>query len=49
MDEERIIAYCDECGNPIYDDETSYVGKDGEHFCSMDCILSYFEIDEVET
>lgn len=44
---EEIIAYCDECGMQILENE-EYL-TDGKHYwCDKDCLYDYYEIKEVD-
>ena len=47
-DEVRIFGYCEECGNVITDEDKAYVDHEGRYFDCLDCILSYYNICEVE-
>lgn len=50
MDEDvKIIAYCEECRNAIYQDDDVYIDDDGNYFCSVECVLGYHKITKVET
>lgn len=46
-EEAKIIAYCEECGSPITDEDTAYVDHDGRYFDCVDCVFSYHDICEV--
>lgn len=46
--ETRVLGYCEECGNAITDEKESYVDKDGYRFCSVECVLEYYEIELCE-
>jgi endogenous inhibitor of DNA gyrase (YacG/DUF329 family) len=49
MDDERLIAYCEECGNKITkDDEDIYVDEEGRYFCSIECALEFHKIHKLE-
>ena len=49
MNEDVIIrAYCEECGSAITDEDKAYIDNDGRYFDSMDCVMSYHNICEVE-
>ena len=45
IDEPDPIAYCDCCGEPIYEDSEHYETSDGHTACCEDCL---HELDEVE-
>ena len=48
MDEIKI-AYCAECNNDITTkDKEAFVNEDGEHFCSIDCVLEHYRIVRLE-
>lgn len=49
MDEERLIAYCEECGNKITkEDDEAYVDEDGKYYCCVDCVLEHYGIKRLE-
>lgn len=49
MDEERLVAYCEECGSKITkDDDETYVDEEGHYFCCIDCVLEYHKIHRLE-
>lgn len=49
MNDDVIIrAYCEECGNAITDEDKAYIDNDGRYFDSVDCVMSYHNICEVE-
>ena len=45
IDEPDPIAYCDCCGEPIYEDSEHYETSDGHSACCEDCL---HELEEVE-
>lgn len=49
MDETRILGYCTECGSAITDDiREYYCNEDGERFCDIECLLSYYNISKID-
>ena len=49
MDEVRVLGYCAECGNTITDDvRECYCNDDGEYFCDIECLLTYYNISKIE-
>ena len=49
MDEERVIAHCEECGNEITNNDSEiYVDQDGNYFDSIECILEHYNIVKLE-
>lgn len=47
--DEILIAYCETCGNPIYEEDgTVYVNVEGRYFDSVDCLMDYYDIAKVE-
>ena len=48
-DESQANGRCEECGELIYDDNyDAYINGLGEHFCSLECVLSYYGIRRVD-
>ena len=48
-EEARIIGYCAECGQSIYDDNKDvYVDEDGNYFDSTDCVMDFYKIHKLE-
>ena len=45
IDEPEPVAYCDCCGEPIYEDSEHYETSDGHSACCEDCL---HELEEVE-
>lgn len=43
----KIIAFCEKCGERIYNDSELWVDNDGNQFCSEDCAKEYYGIQEV--
>ena len=49
MDEVRSFGYCENCGEPVTDqDKEHYVDDDGNVFCSCECSLEYHGITKIE-
>lgn len=48
-DESQAIGRCEECGELIYDDNYfAYINNAGDHFCSLECVLSYYGVRMVD-
>lgn len=47
-DDVMIIGYCEECGSVITTDDKAYIDHEGLYFDSIECVLSYHDICEVE-
>ena len=43
-----IRGYCEECGSAITNEDKAYIDRDGRYFDSLDCLMSYYDICEVE-
>lgn len=49
MDEKRLIAYCENCGEEITgDSEDVYVDDSGHYFCSLECVFEYYKVTKIE-
>lgn len=49
MDEKRLIAYCENCGEEITgDSEDVYVDDEGHYFCSLECVLEHYKVTKIE-
>ena len=47
-DDVMIVAYCEECGSAITNEDKAYVDHDGKYFDCLDCLFEYYDICEVE-
>lgn len=49
MDEIRIFGYCECCGEKVTDEhEEYYINENGEVFCSVECMMEYYNVTKVE-
>ena len=49
MDEKRLIAYCENCGEEITgDSEDVFVDVDGHYFCSVECVLVHYNVTKID-
>ena len=50
MDEIRVFGYCENCGDPITDENEGdyFVSEDGKVFCSYECVCEHHGIAKVE-
>lgn len=48
VSEPKIIGFCENCGEEIRADYTYTKDNDGNTFCSQDCAVEYYGIEETE-
>lgn len=49
MDDRRFFGYCENCGNPITDeDDEYYISDDGRILCSVECVCEAHGLTKVE-
>lgn len=47
-EEVDIIAHCEDCGKPIYEDSrTAYIDENYNYFCDLDCVLNYYGVSAI--
>lgn len=47
-DDAMIVAYCEECGSAITNEDKAYIDHEGKYFDCLDCLFEYHDICEVE-
>lgn len=50
MDENevRTLGYCAECNSEVTDESEAYIDNDGNYFCDIECVLSFYNINKIE-
>ena len=47
-DEPKFVDTCDRCSEELREDYTYWTDVDGHKFCSEDCAIEYYQIEEAE-
>lgn len=42
------IGVCDKCGESLYEEYEIWTDYNGNKFCSKDCAIDYYEIEEMD-